>query len=137
LPAFPQTLAGFTNLDFDQTQAFKNEGVTKEQVRSVSLTSFTLSVDSPDTQGFDFLDDIEFFAQTGDREELIASRYDVQSLGLGAPTPTLALNVAGVELQPYVTAPTMNIIARGTGRYPASETTLRAHAIFAVQLQLF
>ena len=125
LDAFP-ALSGFSNLDFSQNQDFQNQGITKEQVGSVKLSSLQLKVSAPSDQDFSFLDTVEFYAKTGDREVLIASKQNIAVLGLKAPYPVLTLDLKNVELQPFVTAPSMSISVRGTGRMPSQEVRLMA-----------
>ena len=132
LNAFP-SISSFAGLDFDQNQDFRNQGVKKGDVTSVKVKSLTLKVLSPNTQDFTFLDSVEFFARAGDREERIARRQDISRLDLRPPNPVLSLDVEGVELQPFVSAPTMSIIVRGRGRMPQNEVRLQAVVTLEVE----
>lgn len=125
LNAFP-SISSFAGLDFDQNQDFKNQGVGKGDVTSVKVKSVTLKVLSPNDQDFAFLTLVEFFARAGDREERIARRQDISTLDLRPPNPVLSLDVDDVELQPFVSAPTMSIIVRGRGLMPEREVRLQA-----------
>ena len=137
LSAFPG-LSGFANLDFNQDQEFKNQGVGKNQVDSVTLDSLRLTISQPADQGFDFLETLRFYAQAeGLPEVLVAEKANISGLGLEAPNPTLELEVKeGVELKPYITAPAMSITVQGTGRYPRKDTTLDAVARFRVEFHV-
>lgn len=135
LDAFP-AIGSFSNLDFDQNQDFKNQGVTKDQVSSVKLQSLELKVLSPSDQDFSFLDTLEFYAKTGDQEVLVASKRNISSLGLKAPNPVLVLDVTDAELQPFITAPSMSLSVRGKGRKPAKEVRLEANVKLLVQARL-
>ncbi|XXF81525.1 hypothetical protein P2318_05925 [Myxococcaceae bacterium GXIMD 01537] len=135
LNAFP-AIASFASLDFDQNQDFKNQGVTKDEVSSVKVRSLRLKVLSPDDADFGFLDSLEFFARAGDREVRIARKDNISRLGLSAPNPVLELDVEDVDLQPYVTAPSMSIIVRGKGRMPEKEVRLQASVLLEVKLSL-
>jgi hypothetical protein len=125
LDAFP-ALSGFSNLDFNQNQDFQNQGITKDQVGSARLSSLQLKVSAPPDQDLSFLDTVEFYARAGDREVLMASKQNISALGLKAPYPVLTLEVKNVELQPFVSAPSMSISVRGTGRMPSQEVRLMA-----------
>ncbi|MBZ4415060.1 hypothetical protein [Myxococcus sp. RHSTA-1-4] len=132
LNAFP-AISSFAGMDFDQNQDFKNRGVTKDEVTSVKVQSLTLKVLSPNDQDFTFLDTVEFYARAGDREERIAQRQDISRLNLRTPNPVLSLNVDDVELQPFVSAPTMSIIVRGRGVMPEREVRLQAVVTLEVE----
>lgn len=125
LGAFPQ-LSGFSNIDFDQNQDFRNNDARKESVRSLKVTGLTLKITSPATQDFSFLESLDFYARAGDQEVKVAGKTGIDQLGLAAPNPTLTLEVTGAELVQYLQAPTMTLITRGTGRQPPQSTTLEA-----------
>lgn len=135
LDAFP-AIGSFTNLDFDQNQDFQNQGVTKEQVSSVKLRSLRLQVLAPADQDFSFLDTLEFYAKTGDREVLVAQKKNIASLGLKAPNPVLSMDLEDVELQPFITAPSMSISVRGRGRKPSKDVRLQADVQLDVEVRL-
>jgi hypothetical protein len=135
LNVFP-TLSGFSNINFDDNQDFKNNDARRENVKTVKLQSFTLKITSPSSQDFAFLQSLEFWVKTGDTEEKIAGKANIDQLGLAAPNPTLTLDLPDVDLAPYVRAPTMTIITRGSGRQPSQETRLEATARFLVGVGL-
>lgn len=127
-------LSGFANFDFDSNQDFKNHDATRALVKTMKVTSLTLRIVSPPSQDFSFLESLEFAAKSGDLEEKIASKAGIDMLGLGAPNPTLKLDVVNVDLAAFVRAPTMSIITRGTGHQPAQETRVEATVKFQVGL---
>lgn len=131
-----QPIGSFTNIDFNSNQDFQNEGITKDQVTSVRVESFTLRILSPSTGDFDFLDEIHFFAKVGSDEEELAGATNITARDLSAPNPVLQLDVRGVELQPFVTADTMSIVTRGSGRMPSSDTRLEARVRLKIQFEL-
>ncbi len=135
LDVFPG-IGSFTSLDFDQNQDFQNQGVTKEQVASAKLKSVELKILAPSDQDFSFLDSLEFFARAGDREVKVASRSNISELGLKAPHPVLEMKLEDVELQPFITAPSMSIVVRGRGRMPSKEVRLQADVKLDVQVRL-
>jgi hypothetical protein len=135
LEAFP-AVGSFSSLDFNQNQDFQNQGVTKEQVSSAKLKSVQLKILAPPDQDFSFLDMLEFKVKAGDREVLVASKHDIASLGLKAPNPVLEMDLAGVELQPFITAPSMSITVSGRGRKPSRDVRLQATVKLDVQVRL-
>jgi hypothetical protein len=136
LQVFPG-IANFASLDFDQTQEFQNQGVTKDQVRSVTLEALRLRIVAPQSQDYGFLDELQFFAKAGDQEALIAEKFNISGQGLVPPNPVLELDLKDVELQPYVTAPSMAITTRGKGRLPPQDTRLEATVRLQVQVKVF
>ncbi len=135
LNAFP-AIGSFAGLNFNQSQDFKNQGVAKDEVSSVSARSVELRLVAPDNADFGFLDTVEFFAQAGDQEKRFASRRDISRLSLRAPNPVLRVDVEDVELQPFVAAPSMSIIVRGKGRIPEQEIRLQAIVVLKVEEDL-
>jgi hypothetical protein len=135
LGTFPG-IGSFTNMDFNANQDFQHQGVTVDQVSSVKVSALTLKITSPGTQGFDFLDEISFWAKVGSQESKVAEKTNITAMGLTAPNPVLSLDVTGAELQPFISAPTMSIIVKGRGRTPPQNTTLEAVARFKVDITL-
>ncbi len=133
LNAFPG-LSGFSSIDFNQDQEFKNQGVKKENVVSVKITALRLNILSPSSGDFRFLDSLEFSAKAGGSEAVIGGKTGIAQ---EQPSRTLILDVRDVELQPYVTAPSMTVTTSGKGRYPAQETTLEAQLDLRVEWKLF
>lgn len=135
LEAFP-AIGSFSSLDFNQNQDFENQGVTKEQVSSAKLKSLQLKILAPPDMDFSFLDTLEFKAKAGDREVLVASKRDISKLGLKAPNPVLEMDLTGVELQPFITAPSMSLTVSGKGRMPSKDVRLQATVTLDVQVRL-
>ncbi len=130
-------IGSFASIDFDQSQEFQNQGVTKDQVESVKTSFVRLKIISPETQDFSFLENLEFWAKVGDQEVLVAEKQGIDRLGLKAPNPVLELDVTDAELQPYVTAPAMSIVVRGKGRMPPQDTRLEATVGLDVTVKVF
>jgi hypothetical protein len=136
LNAFP-AIGSFAGLNFNENLDFKNQGVEKDEVSSVSAKSVELRMVAPDDADFSFLDTVEFFAMAGDQEKRFASKRDISRLALRPPNPVLKVDVESVELQPFVAAPTMSIIVRGKGRMPEQEIRLQASVVLRVEEDLF
>ncbi len=130
LEAFP-AVAGFSGMDFNQNQDFKNQGISKDQVSSAKLKSIQLKIVSPADQDFSFLDTLEFSVKAGDREVPVARKASIPP-GL----KTLEMDLLDVELQPFLTAPTMTLSVRGKGRMPSREVRLEANVKLDVQVRL-
>lgn len=135
LNAFP-AISSFAGLDFNENQDFRNQGLGKDEVTSAKVQTLTLEVLSPNSQDFAFLEDLEFFARAGDREERIGSKKGIPKLNLRPPNPLLRLDLDEVELQPFISAPTMSIIVRGRGETPGQDVRLRAVVTLEVEAGL-
>lgn len=121
-------IGGFDEIDFEQK--FQNQGVTPDQVDSVKVKSFVLTIESPDDGNFDFLQGVSFFARApGEDEVRIAS---AEAIPAGARTVELTLD--DVELQAYATASSMTIRASVEGEKPPETTQLRADVVFDVDV---
>lgn len=114
---------GFTDLDLTTNQTLQNQGVKRSQIDSVRLTKLTLEITSPaDGQTFDFLSKIEFFVQAdGVAKKRLASKDPIDG-----SVKSFACDLDGLELAPYVAAPSMDITTAATGKRPKNETTIKA-----------
>jgi hypothetical protein len=112
----------------DLTQELENQGVTKDDVDSVRITAFTLTIEAPQGQTFDFLDSVAFSAETDGQPSVVVARIDPVPKGAS----TLELTVTGAELKPYVVAPKMRISATVKGTRPMQDTTVDAKVVLDV-----
>jgi hypothetical protein len=119
---------GLGQVDFEQE--FRNQGVSEEDVDSVVVKSFVLTIESPASQTFDFLDRIAFFASAEGLPEVRLASAD----GIDPAARRLDLAVDEVELKPYATAARMTIRTEVTGERPEEATTLRADVVFDVDV---
>lgn len=131
LSAFPG-MSSFSNMAVSDSQEFKNQGVTKEDVKSVKLKRLTLKVTTPTDADFAWLSSIKFYAEVDGKKELIAKKDGVDGLGLRAPNPQFDLDLLDTELKPYVVAPSMAITTEASGRLPPKDTTIEATVRFGV-----
>ncbi|MFL5319466.1 MAG: hypothetical protein ACJ790_07395 [Myxococcaceae bacterium] len=137
LNAFPG-VSNFSNIDFNQNQDFKNQGVSKDQVSSVKVESVKLQITSPNDQDFTFLTSMKFDASTDGKPAVTVAQKDgIDKLNLPAPNPTLDMDVTNAELRDYVTAPNMSINVTGNGRLPKQDTTLEATVGLRVEIKVF
>lgn len=129
----PLNFTGFGGLDLSQTQEFKNQGITKDEIQSVKLVSVTLTIASPAGANFDFLTSLAFdVSAQGQPQAEVASLATVPQ---GATE--LSLAVEGVELAPYVTAPSMSVTSNAQGELPPQNTTINATMVFDVEPKIF
>lgn len=132
LGTFPG-IAAFSNIDFASTQDFRNNGVTAEDVKSVRLTRAVIRVISPSDADFDWLSSLRFSVEAnGQPKRVVAFKENIQQLGLNPPFPEFELELADLELQPYVVAPAMAITTEGTGRTPPQDVKIEAVFTFGV-----
>lgn len=127
------SFAGFDSFDISQSQEFRNQGYSKDQVDSVRLERFSLTVRDPDDGNFDFLDRIAFTVTAEGLPPVEIASLD--PVPVGASRIELDV-VAGVELQPYVLAPSLTIETTASGRRPAVETTVDASVVFDIDVNV-
>ena len=129
---------GFNNIDFTQSQEFKDQKVARDHIQSIKADFVRLKITSPISQDYGFLDSLAFYAETsGQPDLLIAQKDGISKLGLTSPNPTLELDIPDAELLPYVTAPSMSITVKGQGRAPPQDVTLHATVGVRAVLKLF
>lgn len=127
----PLSFGGLENIDF--TQELKNQGVTKADVDSVHLTSFSLAITAPAGQTFDFMDSVSFSVETeGQPKALVAS---LKSVPKGSTKIELTVE-SSVELAPYVVAPSMRMTTSVQGKRPMQETQIAAHLVFDIDVNI-
>jgi hypothetical protein len=122
---------GFGSFDIEQAQEFRNQGYTKDQVDSVRMQSFTLTIADPTGADFDFLTSIRFYAEAADLPRVLIAEIDPVPVGQAQLTLEI---LSDVELQPYVVAPSMTITTQATGTRPPAQTTVDASASFDVDV---
>ncbi|HVY46822.1 MAG TPA: hypothetical protein VHB21_13135 [Minicystis sp.] len=124
----------FTGLDsIDFSEQFQNQGVTKDEVDGVHVSSFTLAIDAPKDGSFDFLDGIVVTASTDGEPTIEIASLDAVPKG----AHQLTLNVdENADLAPYVTAPSMTIGATVKGHRPAEDTDISAHVELDVDVHV-
>ena len=122
---------GEEGFDITQSQEFRNQGYTKDQVDSVRMKRFTLTITSPQGADFDFIDSIAFYAESDGLPRVLVAELD--PVPDGQSEIILDVNTE-VELQPYVIAESMTITTEATGLRPEQETTVDANVVFDVDI---
>lgn len=135
LSAFPQA-NGFTSVDFSNNQDFKNNNTSRDKVQTTRLNTLTLTITSPNTQDFSFLDSLEFTVKANGKEQKVATKANISSLGLAAPNPTLSLDVIDADLAEYVRSADFTIVTSGAGRQPRQDTNIDLNVKFTVGVGL-
>jgi hypothetical protein len=119
-------------VDLTESQELQNQGVTKEQIDSVKLTSLSLTVVSPSQGDFTFLDRVEFFVEApGVEKKRIASGGPFAA---GDSMVDLALD--DVELKPYVVSEKLTITTDARGNRPSEATTVEAQLDLLVDVNI-
>ncbi|WP_437735196.1 hypothetical protein [Sorangium sp. So ce1335] len=125
-------------LDFDAFQnidlsaEFENQGVTKDDVDSVHLVAFTLRVESPEGGSFDFLSSASFFVEAEGQPRVLIAKLD--EVPRGARELSMEV-IEGVDLKPYVVAPSMTITSEaGVSGRPDEATTVAADVLLDVDV---
>jgi hypothetical protein len=131
-------IGSFASIDLGASEAFKQNQATLDAVQSIKVISLDIQILNPDDQGFEFLDELHFFAGAGSQEMLVAGKSGIAQLGLESPNPELELEVNELaELRDFLGAPSISLTARGSGRVPPQDTTLRASATLEIVLNVF
>ena len=119
-------IPGLTSLDFTDEQAFKDNGISKNDINSMKLSTMRLSAAAPDGANLDFFDKIEIFVESPEEERRkIAEKQQIPD-----GVSEIALDTLDVELKPYVEDLTLTTIV--SGRPPRVDTTVKLRAVFEV-----
>jgi hypothetical protein len=130
LGSFPTT-EGFTRIDLTQSQTFKNEKYTVEDVDSVILTRLTMKTVNPASQDLAFLGKVIFFAEVNGLPKKEIARRESFPAGV----TTVEFTVTPDDLKDYLLAKEATITTEAqNSRRPPQETTLEIEAIFDVDV---
>jgi hypothetical protein len=110
------------------------EGIDPDDVDAARLVAFRLDV-VEGTNLEDWLDAIALHVEApGLPRALVAERRGIMALPEG--TRQVELTVSGVDLKPYVLAPTAQVTAEVEGRQPPESTTVRGTATIRVDVNV-
>jgi len=123
---------GFDDIDVSQSQELENQGYTEDQIDSVHLETLTLTVSAPAGGNLDFLESIAFFVEAEGEERVEIARLEPVPEGV----TEVDVPVADVELLPYVVAESMTVTAEAMGSAPDDDTTVDAHLVFDVDVNV-
>jgi hypothetical protein len=124
--------AGFNEFDISQSSEFENQGVSKDDIDSVTMTSLRLRVISPDGADLSFLDSIEFFV---DAEGLSKKRI-AKGSSFPAGAREVELDVEDVDLKPYAVKDAMQITAKASGENPPQDIEVAADVVLSVDVNV-
>ncbi len=114
--------------------ALSAQGIDPKDVDSAKLVGLRLEV----TQGTSFeqwLDAVSLYVEApGLARVLVAQKSGIRSLPAG--TSRVDLDTFGVDLKPYVLAPTTTVTAEGQGTVPPVDTTIQAIATVRVDVNV-
>lgn len=127
----PISFGALESIDF--TQELKNQGVTKSDVDSVHMQSFSLSVTAPAGQTFDFVDSVAFSVETEGQPKSLVAKID--AVPKGATKIDLVVE-RNLELAPYVVAPSMRMTTSVQGKRPMQQTNIAAHLVFDLDVNV-
>ena len=122
----------FASFSVSENQTLANQGVTKEQIDSVTISELKLTISSPMGTDFTFLDSLSFFAS--------AEGLEKRRIASGGPfemgEDVIILTLDDVELKPYAVASAMQITTEVEGRRPDEETTIDANITMLVDVDV-
>ncbi len=129
--ALPLDFGAFGGIDLSQTQSFQNHDVKPSQVDSIKLKRLTLEITNPPSgQDFSFLNSIEFDVSADGQP---TKRIAESAPGAFQGATQVDLNLDGVELKPYATAPNFSITTKANAnKRPDQDTTIQATVVFHV-----
>jgi hypothetical protein len=127
----PLTFFGLENIDL--TNELDNQGVTKDDVDSVHMKSFSLIITAPAGQTFDFMQSISFTVSTEGKPEALVAKLDPVPKG---QTTIELVPEATLDLAPYVVAPRMTMTTSVKGTRPMQETTVIAELVFDIDVNV-
>lgn len=123
---------GFEGIDISESQEFKNQGYTKDQVDSVRLQRFVLSVKAPEDGDFDFLARVSFYAEAEGLPRKEIARLDPVPEGQSE----IEMELLDAELRDYAVAESMTITTEATGSAPERDTTIAARVVLDVDVNV-
>ena len=112
--AFPETLLTVKSPEIKNTipDEFSKNNANINSIKSVTLESVVLTIQSPPTQDFSFLKNMKLYiGAEGKPEVLLASKDNINN---ETPSQTLNLTPANADLAPYIKAPTYYIKTEAT-----------------------
>lgn len=118
---------GFSSFDVSQSSEFENNNTEKSRVKSSKAKSITMNIVGPDTQNFDFLEEISFYIEAPGQTK---QRIGTKAVPKGAKSFTLDLD--GVELAPFIKADSIKITTDAKGKKPENDTTIEAVIVLTI-----
>lgn len=123
------------DIETDSNSDFENNNSRKDLIESAKLKEIILTIESPETGSFDFLDEIELFINAeGLSETRLASKFDIEENG----ATTLDLNVEEeTELSEYLKKDNYSIRVRAvTDKTINQEYTIKTSTTFFIDAEI-
>ncbi|AHM58913.1 hypothetical protein D770_03230 [Flammeovirgaceae bacterium 311] len=116
-------------------QAFENNNTQAKYVKEAKLTALSLSITSPQSQSFSFLNEIKLYISApGQEEVLLASKINIPN-SVGQELP---LDVTNVNLKPYIQGDSYTIRSEvKVDEVTTQEIKIRADMHFSVTADVF
>ena len=116
-------------------QSFKSNNTRADLVEAAYLTKLNLTITSPQTQNFDFLNKIKIYIKDeSGKEALIASLENIPEDG----SRTLELETTGNDLKPFIKQETYTIKAEAsTDQVLNQDVDIKANMTFSVKAKVF
>lgn len=127
----PLSFGGLDSIDLSQD--LENQGVAKSDVDSVHLQTFSLAIEAPAGQTFDFMDAVSFSVETEGQPKAVVAKLD--PVPKGATKIELGVE-SGLELAPYAIAPSMRMTTSVVGKRPMQQTTIAAHLVLDIDVNV-
>jgi hypothetical protein len=121
------SFAGFADMDVAVEQELQNQGVADGDVKTITLTTFTLS--TPDGDDLSFIDTFAVYVSAEGLDEVRIAHQDDFPEGV----TTVEMVLDGAELAPYVTSESMTVTTVAEGEAPWDTTTIDAHVVLSVE----
>lgn len=117
----------FSSFDISESQEFKNQNTNKNLIKEAKLKSITMTITGPDSQNFDFLEELSFFVEApGQTRKRIATKTVPRGV------KTFSLDLDNVDLTPYVKAESLKITTEAKGKRPENDTTIKAEVVITI-----
>ena len=128
----PLAFTGFEGIDVSESQDFRNQGYTKNEMDSVRLSSIALSISAPDDGNFDFFTRLSFFAEADGLPKVEVARLDPIPKG----SQSIDMDILDVELVDYASADSMTITSTATGTSPSQNTIIDARVVLDIDVNI-
>lgn len=124
---------GFTRVDLTQSQTFKNEKYSVEDVDSVRLTRMTMYTIEPASQDLSFFGSVIFYAEVASLPRKEIARRE----GFPRGSTRVDFTVTADDLKDYLLAKEATITAEiGDSKRPPQQTTIEVEAVFDIDVNV-
>ncbi len=122
----------FVTMNLLEAEELRNQGVEPGDITEARLTGFELEAIAPDGADLAFLDALTVGVSAPDLPAAVLASSENFPEG----TPTVALDLAEVDLAPYIVSASMSLTTDVTARRPDEEVTVEARYVVEVGVTL-